>query len=128
MARKEVLNPPKVHKPMGYSHAARKGKTLYIAGQVARDPEGRSVGPGDIRAQMEQVMTNLKTVVEAAGGTINDIVKVTTFTTNLAYLPDIREVRARYFTDSPPASTLVVVSSLADPAWLVEIEAIAELD
>ncbi|MFQ5880319.1 MAG: RidA family protein [Dehalococcoidia bacterium] len=129
MARKEVLNPAAVHKPTGYSHAVRKGNTLYLAGQVPLDSQGRLVGPGDIQAQTEQVIANIKAVVEAAGGGLDDIVKMTVFTTNMAYRPVIAEVRSRYFgADSLPASTLVMIPSLAQPEFLVEIETVAELD
>ncbi len=124
----EILKPSTVHGTTGYSHATRAGKTLYISGQVAQDKEGKLVGPGDIAAQAAQVFANLKSVVEAAGGTIQNIVKLNTFTTSLAYRSAIAEARAKYWQSDWPASTFVVISSLATPDFLVEIEAIAELD
>jgi reactive intermediate/imine deaminase len=125
---KQSLNPSTVHKPGSYSHGTRKGNTLYIAGQVARNLQGDVVGPGDIRAQTEQVMNNLKAIIEAAGGTMDDIMKITVFATNASYITEIGEVRNRYFSaESQPASTFVTISSLARPEFLVEIEAIAEL-
>lgn len=128
MAKKVVLNPPAMHKPTSYSHAVRKGNTLYMAGQVALDPQGSIVGPGDAKAQTEQVMKNMKAVVEAAGGTIDDVMKVTVYTTNVAYRDDILAVRNRHFSSSSlPASTFIVVAGLARPEFLVEIEAVAEL-
>jgi reactive intermediate/imine deaminase len=125
---KQTLNPSTVHKPGNYSHATRKGNTLYIAGQVARNLQGELVGPGDVKAQTEQVYANIKAIVEAAGGTMDDIMKITVYATNAGFLADIGEVRNRYFNaDSQPASTFVMISALAQPGFLVEIEAIAEL-
>lgn len=125
---KQTLNPSTVHKPGNYSHATGKGNTLYIAGQVARNVQGELVGPGDVRAQTEQVYANIKAIVEAAGGTMDDIMKITVYTTNAGFLGDIGEVRNRFFNaESQPASTFVMISALAQPGFLVEIEAIAEL-
>ncbi len=127
MAR-QVIRPTTVHPVTAYSHAIRNGNLLHIAGQVARDGQGNLVGKGDVAAQAEQVFANLKAVVEAAGGTMAHIAKITTFTTSLAYRPIIADVRARYFPADPPASTFLVISSLADPAYLLEVDAVAVLD
>jgi enamine deaminase RidA (YjgF/YER057c/UK114 family) len=127
MAR-QVIRPTTVHPVKAYSHAVRNGNTIHIAGQVALDPQGNLVGKGDIAAQAEQVYTNLKAVVEAAGGTLANIAKITTYTTSLAYRPIIADVRARYLPVDPPASTFLVISSLADPGYLLEVEAVAVLD
>lgn len=124
---KQVINPDTVSKPTGYSHAVRKGNLLCIAGQVATDKNGNVVGVGDFRAQAEQVFTNLKNVVEAAGGRLEDILKVTVFVTDISNIATLREVRSRYFPSDPPASTLVQISGLANPQFLLEIEAIAVL-
>lgn len=124
---KTIVSPPTVHKTTGYSHAIRCGNTLYISGQVAQDMNGKLVGPGDIKAQGEQVYANLKAIVESCGGTMDSIVKITTYVTSLAYRPALAEVRSRFFSTEPPASTFVVISSLADPGYLVEVEAVAVL-
>src|SRR5439155_21916152 len=116
-----------VHPTTGYSPAVRAGNTLYISGQVAQDRDGNLVGKGDIAAQAAQVYANLTAVVEAAGGTLQDIVKLNTYTTSLAYRPAIAEARTKYWQSDWPASTFVVISSLASPDFLVEIEAIAVL-
>ena len=71
----EIINPSSVHKPRGYSHVARVGSTLYIAGQVALDPQGNLVGKGDLEAQMHQVFGNLKNILEEMGGGLESIVK-----------------------------------------------------
>jgi len=96
-----------------------------VAGQIARDVEGNVVGRGDIEAQAVQIFENLKTVLASAGTTLDQIVKLTTFTTNVAYRQEIAEVRARYFGDYFPPNTFLVVSSLATPDYLLEIEAVA---
>jgi len=125
---KNVVAPSTVHKTTGYSHAIRCGNTLYISGQIANDVNGKLVGPGDIKAQGEQVYANLKAILESCGGTMDNIVKITTYATSLAFRPALAEVRTKYLTKEPPASTFVVISSLADPSYLVEVEAIAVLD
>ncbi len=123
----QIIKPETVHGTTGYSHAVRAGNTLYISGQVAQDREGNVVGRGDIVAQAAQVFSNLKAVVEAAGGTLQDIVKLTTYTTSLSCRPAIAEARSKYWQSDWPASTFVVISSLATPDFLVEVEAIAVL-
>jgi 2-iminobutanoate/2-iminopropanoate deaminase len=126
---KRIVAPPFIHRTTGYSHAVQAGNTLYIAGQVAMDAEGNLVGEGDIEAQVDQVWRNLKSVLGHAGGSVDDIVKITVFTTNIAYRPAIAAARDAVFTGGRfPASTFLVVQSLARPELLVEIEAIAVLD
>jgi 2-iminobutanoate/2-iminopropanoate deaminase len=123
-----IVSPPFIHKTVGYSHAVQAGNTLYIAGQVATDADGTLVGEGDIEAQVEQVWRNLKAVLGYAGGTVDDIVKITVFATDIAYRPAIAAARERVFAHGRyPASTFLVVQSLARPELLVEIEAIAVL-
>ena len=113
-----------------YTHvvAARGAETLYIAGQVAMDAAGKTVGVGDLAAQTEQVMQNLQAALHAAGATFRDVVKITTFV--VGYAPQQRAIiaaaRAKYLPEgTPPASTLVGVAALAAPEWLIEIEAVA---
>jgi 2-iminobutanoate/2-iminopropanoate deaminase len=117
------IAPPKAH----YSHGiVGSGTWLFVAGQLPVDRDGAIV-PGGASEQAAQVLDNLQAVVEAAGGTLSDVVKTTVFLTDLANRGAVGQVRQRYFTTAPPANTLLVVSSLADPAYLVEIEAIALL-
>lgn len=127
---KQVVNPSSMSSPTGYSYAVKKGGApVFIAGQVALDGQGRLVGEGDVAAQVEQVYQNLRTVVEACGGTMDDIVKLTVYTTDLSYRPAIAAARQRHFNDGAyPASTFVVISSLAQPQFLVEIEAVAMIE
>ena len=124
-----VIQPDTVHDTTAYaySHAVRMGDLIFVAGEVARDRNGDLVGKGNVRAQTEQVFENLKAVLEAAGSGLDKVGKVTVLTTSLEYRPVIHEIRTRVFQEAGhlPASTLAVVTSLADPDWLVEIEAVA---
>lgn len=101
--------------------------TIFVSGQVARDLDADTVGAGDIVAQTEQVMKNLQVALRAEGAELSDLVKVTVYTTDLRYAPEIDKVRMRYFVarDRLPASTLLEVSKLAHPDYLVEIDGVA---
>ena len=123
--RREDVAVRGVHKTTGYSHAAKAGGLLFLAGQVAQDQDGNVVGRGDVEAQAVQIFDNLRAVLASAGATLNDVVKLTTYTTNVAYRAKIAEVRGRYFTTYFPPNTFVVVASLATPDYLLEIEAVA---
>jgi enamine deaminase RidA (YjgF/YER057c/UK114 family) len=131
---KEIFSPATLPPPVGYSHIAKvsRGSLVYIAGQVSSDASGKLVGEGHFETQVEQVFRNLKIAVEAAGGTMADIVKMNIYLAaevGQSDVPKLRAIRDRYVnTEKPPASTLVVVTRLARPEWLVEIEAVAALD
>ena len=131
---KEFLSPKTLMPPAGYSHIAKvnSGTIVYLAGQVSSGASGNLIGEGNFEAQVEQVFRNLKIAVEAAGGTMADIVKLNIYLVaevDQADVPKLRAIRDRYVNiEKPPASTLVVVSRLARPGWLVEIEAIAALE
>jgi len=124
----EILKLKSVHPNVGYSHAAKAGNTLYIAGQVAQDVEGNVVGKGDLEAQVSQVFTNLKNVMEEAGGSLQNIVKMTTFLTHYNDIETYRSVRNQYFSEPFPPNTLLIIESLALPDYMIEVEAIAVLD
>ncbi len=128
MAR-EIIHPGSVHSTagVGYSHVVKAGDTCYIAGQIALDPGGNLIGRGDIEAQTQQVYANLQAILEELGGSLDDIVKLTTYLTDRAHLEAFRHVRNRFFTDAFPPNTLLFVSGLAHPDYLVEIEAVAFL-
>lgn len=130
---KEIFSPPALSPPVGYSHVAKvTGTLVYVAGQVSADASGNLVGEGDLEAQAEQVFKNLKIAIEAAGGTMADIVKMNVYLVaevDQAEIPKFRAVRDRYINRAkPPASTLAVITRLARPGWLIEIEAIAAID
>jgi len=124
----EILNLSKVHRTKGYSHAAKVGNTLYIAGQVAKDVEGNLVGKGDFETQARQVFTNLKSILDEAGGRIENIVKMTTFLTHFDYIETYRNVRDEFIQEPYPPNTLLIVDSLAMAEYMIEVEAIAILD
>ena len=128
--RGRVIQSPKLPAPMrggAFSAGveAPAGRTVYVSGQVAMDAEGAVVGEGDAKAQTEKVLENVATVLEEAGGSFEDIVKVTVFITDMAHYDAILEVRRRHFGEPYPASSMVEVSALIDPRLLVEVEAIA---
>lgn len=100
------------------------GRMLHTAGITARDADGNLVGTGDMRAQVEQCFGNLADILRASGAGFGDVVKYTIYTTDIALFDrTTRDIRHPYFVDRP-ASTLIEVSRLIDPAMLVEIEAI----
>lgn len=119
---------PGVVKPFGiFSSAAWQppGRVLHLSGQVAQAEDGSVVGAGDIVAQARQVLENIRGVLASVGGTMEDIQKVTIFVTDMACLMDIHAVRAEFFPPPYPASTLVQVTALVRPEYLIEIEAVA---
>jgi len=121
-------NPPTLSKPTGYTHVVEVTgpvKTIYISGQIAFDKDGAIVGAGDMKAQAEQVFKNLQAALAAAGAKFSDVVKMNTYITDIDKAPAVREVRARYFGETTPASTLVQVVHLARPELMLEIEVIA---
>ncbi|HXV63017.1 MAG TPA: RidA family protein [Vicinamibacteria bacterium] len=121
----ERINPEGMTQPTAYHHLVRAGNLLFIAGQVALDGEGTLVGAADMRAQVRQVLENLKTVLASQNADFSNIVKINIFTTDIDAFREAADVRATYFQGNPPASTLVQIERLAQPEFLVEIEAIA---
>ncbi len=126
----EILELKSVHgtKENGYSHVAKAGKTLYIAGQVALDAQGSLVGKGDFDTQARQVYTNLRNVLQEAGGGLKNIVKMTTILTDYSNMESRRKIRKEFFGDIMPPNTLLIVKGLASPDYMIEVEAIAALD
>jgi reactive intermediate/imine deaminase len=124
------VNPSTLSKPTGYTHVveATGGRTLYISGQIAVDQAGAVVGKGDLRAQTRQVFENLKAALAASGATLDHVVKITVFMTDVAELQAFREVRDSYFTKQPPASSLVQVVRLVRPELMIEVEAVAVVE
>jgi len=110
-----------------YSHAVKAGNTVYIAGQVSRNEQGAIVAPGDFRGQAHQVFANLEKALAAAGAGFQDFAKITILLTDPRYRDPLREIQGQYLSGGLPASTLLVVAALADPEYLIEIEAVAVL-
>jgi len=124
----ERVNPPGLSTPQAYSHVVKAGKLLFIAGQVGADAEGKLAGPG-MREQLERVLENLKIALASQGADFSHVVKITVFVTSVEEYrgAGLAELRAKYLGAHRPASTLVQVVSLANPAYKVEIEAVAAL-
>ena len=126
---RSVVEPGGVAPPAGhYSHGIiASGRHLYVAGQVALDENGELIGGDDAGDQARQVLTNLQCVIESAGGRMADVARTTVYLTRLEDRAPVAGVRAEFFPSPPPANTLLVVSSLAQPEFLVEIDAIVPL-
>jgi enamine deaminase RidA (YjgF/YER057c/UK114 family) len=127
------LTPAGLFKPAAYTQVvlAQGRRMAFIAGQVSIDAEGKLVAPGDFAGQVKQVFANLGTALKGAGATPADVTKITIYVVN--YKPELRpllgEARSALFgATALPASTLVGVQALAEPGFLIEIEAVAVLD
>ena len=110
-----------------YTDAVRAGDLLFVSGCVSVDEHGKVVGEGDVVAQARQVFANIGACLAAAGASFSDVVKVTTFLTDIEDRARINPVRQEFFGDARPASTLVEVSALVLPEFLIEVEAVAVL-
>lgn len=122
------IQPESLHDPRPrYSQGivTEGGRLLFIAGQTAAGKDGKVVGKGDIEAQTEQVFENLVAVLNAAGGTIDNLVMTTTYLTDIRYREAYSKVRLRYYKNSRPTSTLVVVKALGHEDFMIEIDGIA---
>ena len=121
------MNPAGIADPSasGFTAVVKAGNAVYIAGMVSQDANGNVVGAGDAEAQTRQIWRNIGVAVAAAGGSLADIVKTTTYVTGIEHAAAVRKVRGELFPANPPTSTLLVVSELANPAYVVEIESIA---
>lgn len=116
---------PDPYEPYRLSQGFRVGDLLVVSGQAALDENGGLVGVGDFDVQAEQTFRNLARVLEGGGSSLENVVKVTIFLTDMANFPKIVDLRGRWFTPPYPADTIVEVSSLALPELQIEIEAIA---
>ena len=119
---KDVFDPP------GYSQAIKVTGVqtiLFLSGQVAYDGKGNPAHRGDIVGQAREVFRAIKAQVEAGGGKLANVVKLSTFLTDIRHRADIVPIREEFFGKKLPASTLVGVTALAHPDWLIEVEAIA---
>ena len=134
LAKRRAIQPDGLHVTVWkghtlYSHVvAVEGRRLvFVSGQVPFDRDGNIVGPGDMRAQIRQVGENVKRALEAAGATLADVVKTTTYTTDIVEFFKHADVRADYFDPALPTSTTVEVRRLARKEFMVEMEAVAVL-
>jgi 2-iminobutanoate/2-iminopropanoate deaminase len=128
MAKKQIRS-SNLAEPSGHFSQAiavpANGTLVFVSGMTARQPDGKIVGIGDVEEQTRQVCENLKAALEAAGGTLEDDCRVDVYLRNIGDRERVNKVRHKFFPVPPPASTLVEVSKLASPEFLVEISAIA---
>ena len=126
---KQQVRTDKVREPMGHFSQAiaieAKGKLVFVSGMTSRRPDGTIAGIGDIEAQTRQVCENIKSAVEAAGGIMDDVVRVDVYVRNIEHFEKIHKVRREYFKAPAPASTMVEVTKMVSPEYLIEISAIA---
>jgi 2-iminobutanoate/2-iminopropanoate deaminase len=128
--QRENIFPSGLSKPSGHwttVTTARPGKLVFVSGLTAKNGQGHIVGAGDVGAQTRQVCENLKQAMEAAGGTLADIVRVDVFIKEMTGFQEIHAVRREYFGPNPPASTMVAVAAFTHPDMLIEINAIGVL-
>jgi enamine deaminase RidA (YjgF/YER057c/UK114 family) len=118
------LSPPP---PQTWSTAIKVGNVLYVSGMTARGPDGEAVQGKDEYEQTKVVFTKIRHAIEAAGGKMNDVAKMTIYVTNIKKNTEVWRARKEFFTGAFPASTLVEVRALAKPEILLEIEVIAHL-
>ena len=128
----ELINPEELPTPASYTQviAATGSRLVFVAGQVADDAQGNLVGPGDLAAQARQVFANIGRSLAAAGAGPEQVTKITIYVVHHLpeYLPAISEARIAVFGDHKPADSLVGVEALAEPEYLIEVEAIAVVD
>ena len=124
----ERIRPEGLIHTTAYSHVVRVGNLVFVAGQIAADASGNVVGVGDVEAQAEQVYENIKTALASVGADFSSLVKTTTYLTRAEDIEGYRRARTKHIPTDLPTSTMLVVTRLAHPDYLIEIEAIAALD
>src|SRR5437879_9572691 len=125
MASKQIIKPAKTAPAVGpYNHAVRVGDLLFCAGQIPLDPKDGNLVAGDIKAQTERVLQNVKAILDDQGLTFANVVKSTVFLTDLADFAGMNEIYAKYFTENFPARSTIQVAALPKGAN-VEIEVTA---
>lgn len=131
MPKTQIVS-PKLRQPSGhFSHATMieaRGRLVFISGMTARRADGTIAGIGDIEAQTRQVCENVKSAVEQAGGSLDDICRVDVFVRNIEHFDQIHKVRREYFKPPAPASTMVEVCKMTSPEYLIEMSAIAVIE
>jgi enamine deaminase RidA (YjgF/YER057c/UK114 family) len=128
MATIEKFSAPGVFDPTTYSQGIKVSQAqtiLFLSGQVAYTPDGGVAFRGDFKAQARGAYEAIKALVESQGGTMANIIKITTYLTDMRYRVDLAPIREEFFGRKGPASTMVEIPALAHPNWMIEIEAIA---
>ena len=128
---KEQINTDKLREPNGHFSQATvieaRGKIVFVSGMTARRPDGTIAGIGDIEEQTRQVIENIKSAIEEAGGTLEDVCRVDVYVRNMEHFDQIHKVRRAYFKPPLPASTMVEITKMTSPDYLIEMNAIAVL-
>jgi 2-iminobutanoate/2-iminopropanoate deaminase len=119
----ERLRQPSGHFSQATTIEAR-GRLVFVSGMTARRADGSIAGVGDVEAQTRQVLDNIKAAMEAAGGTLEDVCRVDVYIRNMEHFDTIHKVRREYFRPPLPASTMVEVTKMVSPDYLIEISAI----
>lgn len=128
MTRKRISGGSPYEKPIGFSRAMRAGNTVYVSGTGPVGEDGKTVGQGDAAAQARRCLEIIAKALKEAGAGPQDVVRTRMFLTNASLWEEVGRVHGEVFGDIRPAATMVEVSALLDPEWLVEIEAQAVVD
>lgn len=125
---KQQITTDKLRQPNGHFSQATvieaQGKLVFVSGMTSRRPDGTIAGIGDVSEQTRQVCENIKAAMEAAGGTLDDVVRVDVYVRNMEHFDKIHAVRREYFKPPLPASTMVEITKMTSPDYLIEINAI----
>jgi 2-iminobutanoate/2-iminopropanoate deaminase len=128
MASIEKFCAPGVFDPATYSQGVKVSQSqsiLFLSGQVAYTADGKPAHRGDFAAQARGAYEAIKALLECQGGTMANVIKITTYVTDMRYRADLAPIREEFFGTKGPASTLIEITALAHPDWMIEIEAIA---
>ena len=128
MERQRISSGTEWESEVGYSRAVRVGDEIQVSGTTATDDDGDLVGAGDPYAQAKQAIANIETALEAAGGSLDDVIRTRTFVTDIEQWEEIGKAHGEAFGEARPATSMVEVKRLIDPEMLVEIEAVARVE
>jgi len=121
------ITTPAVPEPSGeiFSNCLMVGDQIFLSGATASGPDGKAIGGDSMEAQARAVMTKIRLLLEAAGATLADVIKITIYVTDISRRAELGKVRGEFFPGNKPCSTLVEIKALAGPDLLIEIDAVA---